>query len=267
MRILLDSVSDFFKDDGPILAGAISCFSMLAIMPFLIFLVSIFGYLLGQESPMYPFLLDQVVSVFPDATHQITRELESIMRLRDIAIPNLLVYAFFSYQLYGALESGIQHVFKVEARRPLGMSVLISFFTITLLVVFIGISFSATWFMSLLHPLQELFPDLQVSAATHFLSRFAIPVLLVFMVTTALYMLLPRRSVALRHAVLGSLFASLFLEAAKHLFTLYMAFKLARLGAVYGSLTAIITFLMWLFFAASIFLIGAELVHNLEIRR
>jgi len=34
-------------------------------------------------------------------------------------------------------------------------------------------------------------------------------------------------------------------------------------GAIYGSLTAIVTFLMWLFYSSSIFLVGAELVHNL----
>lgn len=45
--------------------------------------------------------------------------------------------------------------------------------------------------------------------------------------------------------------------------TFYMAIKISRLGAIYGSLTAIATFLMWLFYSSSIFLVGAELVRHL----
>jgi uncharacterized BrkB/YihY/UPF0761 family membrane protein len=44
---------------------------------------------------------------------------------------------------------------------------------------------------------------------------------------------------------------------------IFITFKIARLGAVYGPLTAIVTFLMWLFYSSSIFLIGAKLVRNL----
>jgi uncharacterized BrkB/YihY/UPF0761 family membrane protein len=33
---------------------------------------------------------------------------------------------------------------------------------------------------------------------------------------------------------------------------------------IYGSLTAVVAFLLWVFYAACIFLIGAEIVKNLE---
>ena len=55
----------------------------------------------------------------------------------------------------------------------------------------------------------------------------------------------------------------MLLEAAKFLFTFYIAWRVFRLGAVYGSLTAIVVFLLWVFYACSIFLIGAKLVYNL----
>jgi len=42
-----------------------------------------------------------------------------------------------------------------------------------------------------------------------------------------------------------------------------MTVKISWLGAIYGSLTASVTFLMRLFFSSGIFLIGAELVRNL----
>ncbi len=263
MKILLNSFVDYIRDDGPMFAGAISCFFLLAMIPFLLLLVSIFGYILGQENEFYHFFMSQVVSLFPRVTHQITRELETIIRYREIGILTLAVYALFSYQLYVSLETAVHHIFRVKEKRPLVFSILLSFVTITLLAAFMLFSFGATWAVSLLEFLRKFFPELKVGVATRFLSRFIIPAFLLLLFTAALYLLLPRKKIRVRHALWGGLFTAVFLEAAKHIFTLYMAIKISRLGAIYGSLTAIVTFLMWLFYSSSIFLVGAELVRHL----
>jgi membrane protein len=267
VKILLKSFVDFYKDDGPMFAGAISCFFMLAFVPFFVFLVSIFGYLLGQSSDFYNFFMSQVTSLFPRVTHQITKELKSIILHREIGILTLVIYGLFSYQLYVSLETAVHHIFKIKTKRPLVFSVLFSLLTVTLLLAFMILSFGATGVLSLLRDLREYFPGLKIGMVTGFLSRFFLSALLVFLITTALYMLLPHRRVLVRHALWGGLFAAVFLEAAKHVFTFYMAVKISRLGAIYGSLTTIVTFLMWLFYSSSIFLVGAELVHNLGNRK
>jgi len=50
----------------------------------------------------------------------------------------------------------------------------------------------------------------------------------------------------------------------KHIFTLYAITKVSQLGNIYGPLTAIVIFLLRVFYAACIFLVGAEFVRNLE---
>jgi hypothetical protein len=77
----------------------------------------------------------------------------------------------------------------------------------------------------------------------------------------------PPQKVPPRHAALGGVFAAVFLEAAKHGVSLFMAAKIARLGTIYGSLTVIITLPVWLVYSFSIFLVGAELVWHLGARR
>ncbi len=263
MKILLKSFVGYFRDDGPMLAGAISCFFLLAMIPFLLLLISLFGYFLGQENEFHRFFMSQVVSLFPQVTHQITRELETIIRYREIGILTLAIYALFSYQLYVSLETAVHHIFRVKEKRPFVFSLLLSFLTMTLLAVFLIFSFGATWAFSLLHFFQEILPGLSVGRATRFLSQFVIPGLLLFLFSAALYLLLPRKKIRVRHALWGGLFTAVFWEVAKHIFTFYMAIKISRLGAIYGSLTTIITFLMWLFYSSSIFLVGAELVRHL----
>lgn len=89
----------------------------------------------------------------------------------------------------------------------------------------------------------------------------------IYLTVTTLYLILPNTRVRLKHALLGGLFTSLLLEIAKNLFTLYMTTQAARYGVIYGSLTTIIIFLLWILYAASIFLIGAEVVYNLGLRK
>lgn len=245
------------------LAGAISCFFMMSFIPFSLFLVSIFGYVLGQHDQFHSFFLSQVTNLFPQITYKITKELNSIIRYREIGIVTLLIYGVFSYQLYVSLETAVQKIFKIKIKRPIIFSALIAFIIVTLLIAFLIFSFVFSGVITLTGKLQDYFPGLKIGVFMRFFSRFLLPALLLFLLTTALYMLLPRKKVMFRHALWGGLFTSIFFEAAKHIFTFYMTLKISRLGAIYGSLTVIVTFLMWLFYSSSIFLVGAELVHNL----
>jgi uncharacterized BrkB/YihY/UPF0761 family membrane protein len=40
--------------------------------------------------------------------------------------------------------------------------------------------------------------------------------------------------------------------------------KVIKLGTIYGPLSAFVIFLLWVFYSSCIFLIGAEIVRNLE---
>jgi membrane protein len=83
------------------------------------------------------------------------------------------------------------------------------------------------------------------------------------MIVAIMYKFLPRKKVQFRTALAGSLFTTVLLEAAKHLFTFYVV-KVVHLGTVYGPLSAFVIFLLWVFYSSCIFLIGAEVVHNLQ---
>jgi membrane protein len=90
--------------------------------------------------------------------------------------------------------------------------------------------------------------------------------MLVLLTVTMLYILLPKTKVQIRDSLSGALFTAVFWEIAKHIFTWYVS-SFAQLGKIYGPLTAFISFLLWIFYASAIFLVGAEIVHNAGIVR
>jgi membrane protein len=263
-KVILRSVSDFFKDGGPVLAGSIAYFFLMSFVPFCLLLVSLFGYFLGENREFFEFFTARLLRFFPAATSEISNQLTALVVHRQIGIFTLVLYLYFSYQLYMALEAAIQVIFRQKGGRSLLTSVFFSFFVITMIAVLILVSFAATWAVQMLGALLEIFPSLQIGAITGFLVRFVIPVLLVLFVTTVLYILLPVKRASCAHAFRGGLFTSVFLEAARHLFTLYVVTAAPRYGAIYGPLSTLVILLLWVFYSACIFFIGAEIVRNLE---
>lgn len=249
------------------LAGSISYFFVTAFFPFCLLLVSILGYLLGENREFYDFLLEKLMDFFPEATSGISRTLESLITYKRLGLLTLIIYGFFSYQLYQSLEKAINAIFKERSARPFLSSIIFSLFVITLIIALLIVSFSATSIISMLEFLNKFFPGLIINQLIRILIGFIIPLLLMSLAATSLYILLPKKSVMIRHALIGGVFTTLFLEAAKHVFTFYVAWQLSRLGAIYGSLSAFVIFILWVFYSVSIFLIGGEVVHNLGVLR
>lgn len=266
IKVLVKSFFDFFRDGGLMLAGSLSYFSMMAIVPFCLFLVTIFGYFLGEEKAFYQFLSARLTSYFPDVTREITEELRRIITYKGLGKLSLVLYGFLSYELFSSLEAATNVIFKVKVKRSFIVSVILSLVVVTSIIAFFLISFSATSMISMLKSIQELFPGLKIGRITVFFIRFVIPFVLMFVTVAILYILLPKKRVTFSHAFSGALFTAVFLEAAKHLFTLYVV-NVFKLGTIYGPLSAFVIFLLWVFYSACIFLIGAEVVHNLEASR
>lgn len=261
LKLILKSFGDFFKDGGIMLAGSISYFTMMALVPFCLFLVTIFGYLLGHYQGFYHFLYSKLIDFFPVITSGITNELRKLIVFKGIGTLSIFLYAILSYQVFSSLENALNVVFKVKKRRHFFWSVIVAVIMITLFIVIILVSFLATSFIPLLKILKPLFPQLRIGFIKGFLIGYFVPFFIVLFTITSLYIFLPKSKVKISHAFKGAIFTTIFLEIAKHLFTYYVR-TIAKLGTIYGSLTAFVVFLLWVFYSSCIFLIGAEIVHN-----
>jgi hypothetical protein len=180
-QVILKSMTDFFRDGGPVLTGSIAYFFLMSFVPFCLLLVSVFGYILGENREFFRFFTARLLRFFPAATAEISRQLTALVVYRQIGIFTLALYLFFSYQLYMALEAATRAIFTQKESRSLTASVVFSFFVITMIAVLILASFAATSVVQLVGALLRVFPSL----------KFVIPVLLVLFVATVLYAFLP----------------------------------------------------------------------------
>ncbi len=263
LKSLLKGIVDFFKDGGLMLAGSLSYFFMMALIPFCLFVVAIFGYFLGHNEAFLRFFSAKLTGFFPSITYKITEELKKLISYRGLGTFTLLLYGLLSYQLFSSLETAVNTVFKIRSSRPIHVSLVRALFIVTLIIIVIILSFGATSAISILKMAQEILPEIRIGKIAGLLIGYIIPFVLMFLVVAIMYQFLPIRKVQLRNALTGAIFTAVLLEAAKHLFTFYVV-RITRLGTIYGPLSAFVFFLLWLYYSSCIFLIGAEFVHNLQ---
>ena len=260
--IIWKSLADFFKDDGLMLAGSISYFTMMAIVPFSIFLVTLFGYFLGHYPEFYSFVLAEMVNLLPNVTNKITNDMSMPISYENIGKYSIILYGLLSYPLFSSFQNALNVVFKIKKKRNFIWSLFISFLTVTIIMLLLLTSFTATTFISLLKTFSYVMPDMKIGVITAFIIRFVLPFILVLFILTMLYFLIPKTKVRLINSFKGAFFTALMFEVAKNVFTWYVV-SVAQFGKIYGSLSAFIVFLLWVFYSCSILLIGAELVNNL----
>jgi membrane protein len=260
--IFRKSVGDFFRDNGIVLAGSISYFMVMALFPFCLFLIAVFGYFLGRYPEFYHFFLARVGNLFPEVAGGVTRELLKLVSYQGVGKYSLFLFGFLSYPVFASVEHALNVVFKAGKKRNVIFSVLISLTIVMLIIAVIMSSFVAASVVPLLAGAGLFPPGFRVGTITELFIRFALPFLGVLFAVTGIFRLMPKARVTLSAAFQGALFTAVFLEAAKYFFTWYAA-SIMQFGKIYGSLTAFVLFLLWMFYASCIFLIGAELVKNL----
>ena len=82
-------------------------------------------------------------------------------------------------------------------------------------------------------------------------------------VLTSVYLVMPVGQLSLRHALIGGLTAALLWEITRHVLVWYFA-TLSQVGLVYGSLTTAIAVLLSLDLAATLLLLGAQVISEYE---
>ncbi|TNF52232.1 YihY/virulence factor BrkB family protein [bacterium] len=265
IKALGRSVVDFLKDQCVYLSASISFFAILAIIPLSLLIVTFFGYLIGENQTLYEFALSRLIGLFPTVTEEITTELGNVITYKGISVFMVCIYSILSLQLFYSLEHAMNIIFRIPKRRHFLLFFLWSIFIMTLVIVFLLLSFTLSSVAGLLQKYSLSFMGLQIGSGAGILLRYITPFVMVLLTFTAIFIIVPRVKILWRNALAGAAFVTIMWELAKYFFTYYVK-NVIHFGTIYGSLTTFILFLLWVYYSSSIFLLGAELVCNLERR-
>jgi len=123
------------------------------------------------------------------------------------------------------------------------------------------------WVSFILHHLVAAFMELDMVILGVKLSRlrmlwltlgFIVPIFISMSMIFLVYIFVPRVRVSVKAAISGAAFAAVFLQISRFAFS-FMIVKFNLYGKVYGPATSFVIFMMWLYLAMNMILLGAEL--------
>jgi len=257
----------FRANQGLLLAGAVAYYALLSIVPLLILSVIALSHLVDQAELLQT-LRRYLEWLVPGQARAIVQELASFLAHRDVLGWVLLAsMLFFSSLAFTVLENAMSVIFHhrvaIRRRRFLVSAVIPYVYILSLGLGLLLVTLVAGRLQALgERHLSVLWLQWSLDGVSGLL-LYLLGLAGEIFVLTSIYMVMPVGRPSLPHALLGAGAAALLWELSRHLLVWYFA-TLSQIGTVYGSLTTAIAVLLSLELAATLLLLGAQVISEYE---
>lgn len=266
-RFAWQTLKGFRANQGLLLAGAVAYYALLSIVPLLILTVIALSHLIDQ-SELLGTLGRYLEWLVPGQAAAIVTELANFLDKRgEIGWLLFVTMLFFSSLAFTVLENAMSVIFLhrvVERKRRFIFSALIPY--VYILSLGIGLLLVTLVAGSLQAVGKE---NVNLFGREWSLSGFS-GVLLYLLgvagevfVLTSVYLVMPAGRLDWRHALIGGVTAAILWEITRHVLVWYFS-TLSQVNIVYGSLTTAIVVLLSLEIAATLLLLGAQVISEYE---
>lgn len=259
MDKIIASLKQFYMriDDTDVfgLAAQLAYFLLLSLFPFLLFLLTLVGYL--------PIEVDMVIELIASLVPQQMMELinQNISQLLSRQSGGLLSLSIIgtlwaASNGINALTRAFNRAYRVKESRPFLVARLISMVLTIAMVGVIAMAFLLPIYGRMIGVYVFTFFGLSDNfIAAWDMFRWVASSVIVFIALLALYVMAPNKRVKLRNVVWGALFSTVFWQLASWAFSLYVN-TLGNYDATYGSLGAVIVMMIWFYISGIIIIIG-----------
>ena len=265
VSVLLNAVTCWFQDKASLYAAAIAYYMVFSIAPLLIFTIAIASRVFeqavveGQIVAQVDDIVGPEAAVLLESLLQNARSGSSSFTLIGMAVLLWAGSGVFNHLkraldiIYGVIPTPIPGIKGfIYAIRHRFLSFAMVLLTGLLLLALLSIhAVVATLDSYLVH----IFAD-YATVNTH-IARIITPLIL-FMLFSIIFKMLPEAKVALRDVALGALLTTLLFWVGIYIIGIYLS--VANVGSVYGAAGSLIVFLVWIYYSTMIVMYGAEFV-------
>ena len=265
------------EDNIFFLAGGIAFNILLAVVPFVLLLVSGFATLLKHSADQtftdVTTIIDSLLPPHAETTESpVHGLLIDIIRARGaVGVYSAVGFIWFSTRLFGSLRSVLADVFDIETDRGIIAGKLFDI-QITIMATLLLVAYTAlSAYLALattrgVQSFERLGIRADVMGNVEYMIGRLVAFTFVALMFFSLYKFLPNRKIRWPTALLAAVFTSTMFEIAKNVFTAYVAEF--NPGSIYtGTLYALVIVVFWVYYAAMIFILGGEVAQVYELRR
>jgi membrane protein len=250
-------------DDASSMGAALAFYTVFAIAPLLVMVIAVAGLIFGRDAAQSQ-ILDQLRSLTGEpgvrAMEQLLEGARSsttsvIVAVVGTAILLLGTTSVFA-ELYGDLNriwrspslpraSGIVHLIRTRIL-SFGMILGVGFLLLVSLVVSAALAAAGDWWGS---RFTAWTITVQVVNAAFNLGTITVAFAMI-------YKFLPRAAIAWRDVWIGALMTAMLFQIGKFVIGLYLG--TTYIASAFGAAGSLVVFLVWVYYSAEIFLLGAE---------
>ncbi|EFH09151.1 YihY/virulence factor BrkB family protein [Teichococcus cervicalis] len=258
--LIRQTVLGFIEDDALSRGAAIAFYTVTSLAPVLIIAIAIAGSVFGEDAARGAIVeqlgglmgaagAELVQSIIVSASNPTSGLLASVF-----GIATLLLTAS---GVFGEIQASLNQIWRAEPRTSvsrllqaraasLGLVATLGFLLLVSLVVSAALTALG----------QALDGHLPAVALAVRLANVVISFALVALLFAAIYKILPDRKLEWRDVMVGAIATTLLFNLGKTLIGLYLGSS--AIGTTYGAAGSAVIVLLWIYYSAQIFLLGAE---------
>lgn len=252
----------FLELDGFFLAAGLSFAVVVCIVPFVLVLIAGGGFLLSDERVVRE-VLDRLTSSLPVYHSEMKQLLMGVVEARGVSgVVGTVALLLFATQLFAATRLVLNRIFGLRGRRFLhGMLFDLGMILLLLLLFFVTVGATAT--LAWVRRLLMVFERGILVASLFEWAAILLAVGLDTALFVVLYRFVPNTRLPWPSVLVGSGATAVLWELAKQLFRHYIE-RVGVYSMLYGSLGVTIALIMWVYYSAVVFVLGAALIRRLE---
>jgi membrane protein len=267
--LIKESLKEFSADNGTLLAASVSFNLLLSLFPMALAVVYI-----ASSFAESPYTQEQIIRgigyLLPVSRQLIASTISGVASARGaIGVIAFIGLIWGGFGFFNSIRRALNAAWGIRQPHPLLKGQLINLLMMVGAAILLLLSVLITVFLSTVSEQSVNVPGTQFVSSS-MLQRILANVLavcLAFVVFLLLYKFIPSIRPKWKDIWLGALIAAVFFEVTKALFLVYLR-MFNPYNLVYGSIGALIAFLIWTYLSALIFLFIAKLTHiDLEMRR
>ena len=251
----------FAADDAWSRGASIAYFTLFSLAPALLVVIAVAGLVFGHEAAQGA-IVSQLSGLMgkeaAEATQAMIRSASDKMTGTLATAVGIVTILLATTGVFGEVQSSLNAIWKAAPRSStmsrlvrarlasLGLVVAFGF----VLTVSLAVSAALAALSTFLH---GVFPAMEALLGV---LDFVLSIVMISAMFGAMYKVLPDTPIAWRDVVIGSLVATALFEGGKYAIALYIG--RSNVASSFGAAGALIVLLLWIFYSAQIFLLGAE---------